>query len=52
MGNKKNIHLLKNKHGKGVLNAIKTGFEIVNGDVVLVIMADFSDDLSKADEMF
>lgn len=52
MGNKKNIHLLKNKHGKGVLNAIKTGFEIVNGDVVLVIMADLSDDLSKADEMF
>lgn len=47
-----NIHLVKNKCGKGVLNAIRTGFEAVDNGVVLVVMADLSDDLNKVDEMF
>jgi len=47
-----NIFLLKNKYGRGVLNAIKTGFESVSEGAVLVMMADLSDDLSIVDEMF
>ncbi|MBI5454761.1 MAG: glycosyltransferase [Deltaproteobacteria bacterium] len=46
------VALLKNKYGKGVLNAIKTGFEEVRGSVVLVMMADLSDDLVTVDAMF
>lgn len=46
------VTLLKNKYGKGVLNAIKTGFEEVPGSVVLVMMADLSDDLATVDAMF
>jgi len=47
-----NIELFKNKYGKGALNAIKTGFKKVKNGVVLVVMADLSDDLDKVDEMF
>lgn len=46
------IVLLKNKYRRGVLHAIKTGFEAVDEGVVLVTMADLSDDLNKVDEMF
>ena len=46
------VFLLKNKYGRGAANAIKTGFEMVDGEVILVTMADFSDDLAKVDEMF
>ena len=46
-----NIMLVKNKHGRGVLNAIKTGFESVDNGVVLVTMADLSDDMGQVDEM-
>ena len=49
--NNRNIYLVKNKYGRGVLNAIKTGFESINDGVILVVMADFSDDLDKVDEM-
>ncbi len=47
-----NIFLVKNKYGRGVLNAIKTGFERVSEGAVLVMMADLSDDVSIVDEMF
>jgi glycosyltransferase involved in cell wall biosynthesis len=47
-----NIRLLKNDLGAGVTNAIKTGFEAVKDGVILVVMADMSDDLGKVDEMF
>lgn len=47
-----NINLLKNKYGRGVLNAIKTGFDSIDDGVILVVMADLSDDLGKVDEMF
>jgi len=46
------VVLVKNKYGKGALNAIKTGFEAVQDGVVLVVMADLSDDLIVVDEMF
>lgn len=46
------IRLLKNKYGRGALNAIKTGFEEAPDGVVLVIMADLSDDLAVVDRMF
>ncbi len=52
MSTNRDIVLLKNKYGRGVLSAIKTGFEAVEEGVVLVTMADLSDDLSEADEMF
>ncbi len=52
MGINREIVLLKNRYGRGALNAIKTGFEAVEEGVILVTMADLSDDLSQADEMF
>lgn len=47
-----NVMLIKNKFGKGALNAIRTGFESINDGAVLVVMADLSDDIGKVDEMF
>ena len=48
-----NIRLVKNLYGKGVLDAIITGFRSAeNGEVVLVTMADLSDDLTIVDSMF
>lgn len=49
---KDNIALIKNSYGRGVLKAIKTGFEVAEGEVLLVVMADASDDLSIVDDMF
>ncbi len=46
-----NIHLVKNKFGRGVLNAIKTGFESIGDGPVVVVMADLSDDLGKINVM-
>jgi dolichol-phosphate mannosyltransferase len=39
-----NVRLVHNIIGKGVLNAIKAGFQASKGDVVIVMMADRSDD--------
>jgi len=46
------IVLLKNKYGRGALNAIKSGLEEAKGDAVLVTMGDLSDDYSIVDEMY
>lgn len=46
------IKLLKNKYGRGVLNAIKSGLEDTKGEATLVTMGDLSDDYSIVDEMF
>lgn len=46
------ITLVKNKFGRGVLNAIRSGFLEAKHDAVLVMMADLSDDLAKVDEMY
>jgi len=48
----KNIYLLKNEYGEGALNAILTGFERIEEGVILIVMADLSDDIGKVDEMF
>lgn len=45
------IHLIKNRYGRGALNAIKTGFNAVPEGIALVMMADLSDDLTRVDEM-
>lgn len=48
-----NIKIVKNLYGEGVLNAIVTGFNSAReDDIVLVTMADLSDDLTIVDSMF
>ena len=47
-----NIETVKNKYGRGVAKAIKTGLEVSDTDAVLVMMADLSDDLSIVDRMY
>ena len=42
--NYKNIKLVKNKFGKGALNAIKTGLMTAKGEAICVMMADLTDD--------
>lgn len=37
------IRLLKNKYRSGALNAVKTGFEEADGEMIIVTMADLSD---------
>jgi dolichol-phosphate mannosyltransferase len=39
-----NVRLVHNTLGKGVLNALKAGFQASRGDVVVVMMADRSDE--------
>ena len=50
--NLNNVFLVKNSLGRGVLNAIRTGFDATKDGTVLVVMADSSDDLSVVDTMF
>src|SRR5438874_13674394 len=38
------VRLVHNGLGKGVLNALKAGFQAARGDVILVMMADRSDE--------
>src|SRR5262245_60184928 len=38
------VRLVHNTLGRGVLNALKAGFQASRGDVVIVMMADRSDD--------
>ena len=49
-----NINLIKNNIGnkKGVINAIKTGFNQIAKGAVVVTMADLSDDPKTIDKMF
>jgi glycosyltransferase involved in cell wall biosynthesis len=46
------VSLVRNRYGRGVLNAIRTGFDSTKDGVVLVVMADSSDDLPVVDSMF
>jgi dolichol-phosphate mannosyltransferase len=46
-----NIRLVRNQLGKGVRYAIEAGMREAATPVVLVMMADLSDDFSKAEEM-
>ncbi|MBP9814103.1 glycosyltransferase [Candidatus Woesebacteria bacterium] len=47
-----NIKIIKNSHGTGVLNAIKTGFENANGEVYVVMAADRTDSPKTINSMF
>ncbi len=48
------LRLVKNDTdtGKGVMNAIKTGFKKSKGEAIVVVMADLSDDISQIDQMY
>jgi glycosyltransferase involved in cell wall biosynthesis len=46
------IRLLKNKYGRGALNAIKTGLEEASGVYALVTMADLSDPPEVMEKMY
>jgi dolichol-phosphate mannosyltransferase len=45
------IVLVRNARGHGVLNAIRSGISAATGDVVIVTMADLSDDAAVVPEM-
>jgi glycosyltransferase involved in cell wall biosynthesis len=45
------VRLVHNTLGKGVLNALKAGFKASQGDVVIVMMADRSDDPQDVEAM-
>jgi len=46
------VRAVKNRLGRGALNAIKTGFAEARSEATLVVMADLSDDLSAVGRMF
>jgi glycosyltransferase involved in cell wall biosynthesis len=45
------LKLVKNSYGRGVVGAIRTGFDAAPDGPVLVVMADLSDDLGQVSEM-
>ena len=49
-----NIKLVKNNvdNGRGVINAIKTGFDYVEDGALVVMMADMADDPETVDKMY
>src|SRR3954447_5026256 len=46
-----NVRLFHNTLGRGVLNALKAGFKASRGDVVIVMMADRSDEPRSVEAM-
>lgn len=51
MRKKRNINLLKSKYGIGIMPALKTGFEHAKGRLILIMMADLSDDPREIEKM-
>jgi dolichol-phosphate mannosyltransferase len=49
--NLKNLTLTRNIRGKGALPAIRTGLDAAGEGAILVVMADYSDDLSVVNSM-
>ncbi len=47
----KNITLVKNLYGKGIVNALKTGFKKSTSEYIIVTMADSSDNPDDIDKM-
>ena len=45
------IRTLRNRHGRGVVGALRTGFDAVDAGPILVVMADLSDDLRQIHKM-
>jgi dolichol-phosphate mannosyltransferase len=50
-GGESRLRTVKNQRGRGVVEAIMTGFDAVPNGPVLVVMADLSDDLAQVDRM-
>lgn len=48
----RNIKLAKNKYGKGVINAVKTGIMCANGQAVVIMSPDLSDDPKTLNGMY
>jgi len=48
----KNIKLIKNNYGNGVLNATKKGFDLAKGDAVVMMAADRTDDPKTINLMY
>lgn len=48
---KKNIVIVKNKFGTGIVNAIKTGFSVSSAQYIILMMADGSDNPADIDKM-
>lgn len=46
------LRLVKNDLGRGPANALRAGFAAARGDVIVVVMADLSDDLPLIDRMY
>ena len=51
LGQYEGLTLLRNARGPGVPNAIRSGIDAATGDVIIVTMADLSDDPVIANEM-
>ena len=47
-----NLKLIKNKYGLGYINAIKTGLEAAQAEVMVIVTSDSADDLSIIDQMY
>jgi dolichol-phosphate mannosyltransferase len=50
-GGEKRLQLVRNTYGRGVVGAIRTGFDRVRSGPVLVVMADLCDDVRQVDAM-
>ena len=48
----KSVKLIKNTFGRGVINAVKTGFKKSNGYATVVMPADLADDPNTINKMF
>ncbi|MFH0863473.1 MAG: glycosyltransferase [Candidatus Gottesmanbacteria bacterium] len=46
------LHLIKNHYGHGVINAIRTGFNQANGNLIVMMAADRTDDPETINKMF
>jgi dolichol-phosphate mannosyltransferase len=50
-GGEKRLQLVRNAYGRGVVGAIRTGFDMIRSGPVLVTMADLCDDVRQVDAM-
>lgn len=48
----KNMRLVKNSYGHGIINAVKTGFERARGEYIVVMPADLADNPDTINKMY